>query len=205
MRVSGLWKKLKTYLITGTFVMVPLFISVYVVVAIVKFVARHAGFGHGILSNIIDVGIALALVFIAGFITQHAIGTRVMDWVAGMMRKIPIAGALYTATKQIMEALMLKKSLAFHKAVIVEYPRKGIYSVAFVTKDGHKSPYFSEEEPMVHVFLPTTPNPTSGYFLIVPESSIIPLDISVEEAFKLIISGGIVSYNTKKETRRNDK
>lgn len=204
MRAWEPWKKLKTYLITGTFVMVPLFISLYVVVAIVKFVARHAGFGHGIISDIIGIFIALVLVFIAGFITQHAIGTRVVDWFAAIMRKIPIAGALYTATKQIMEALMLKKSLAFHKAVIVEYPRKGIYSVAFVTKDSHKSTYVRQPEPMVHVFLPTTPNPTSGYFLIVPESSIIPLDIPVEEAFKLIISGGIVSYDAKKETRRND-
>ena len=99
---------------------------------------------------------------------------------------------------------MLKKSLAFHKAVIVEYPRKGIYSVAFVTKDGHDSVYLPTKEKMVHLFLPTTPNPTSGYFLIVPESSTIPLDIPVEEAFKLIISGGIVSYDAKKESRRND-
>jgi len=201
MRASDLWKKLKTYLITGTFVMVPLFISVYVVAAIVKFVARHAGFGHGILSDIIGICIALVLVFIAGFLTQHAIGTRVVDWVSAVLRKIPIAGTLYMATKQIMEALMLKKSLAFHKAVIIEYPRKGIYSVAFVTKDSHESIYMRQHEPMVHVFLPTTPNPTSGYFLIVPESSIIPLDIPVEEAFKLIISGGIVSYDAKKRSQ----
>lgn len=198
MQIYEAWKKIKTYLITGTFVMVPLFISVYVVVAIITFVARHAGFGHGLLSDIIGIIIALILVFIAGFITQHAIGTKVVDWVAAMMKRIPIAGALYTATKQIMEALMLKKSLAFHKAVIIEYPRKGIYSVAFVTKDGHESVYVPQKEKMVHVFLPTTPNPTSGYFLIVPESSIMPLDIPVEEAFKLIISGGIVSYDANK-------
>lgn len=204
MPAPDLWKKIKTYMITGTFVMVPLFISLYIVIAIIRFLAHSAGFGHGLLSDFIGVCIALFLVFVAGFITQHAIGTKVVNWVARFMKKIPIAGALYTATKQIMEALMLKKSMAFHKAVAVEYPRRGIYSVAFITKDGHKSPYFPEEEPMVHVFLPTTPNPTSGYFLIVPESSIIPLDISVEEAFKLIISGGIVSNEVKKETRRND-
>jgi len=205
MHAAEIWKKLKTYLITGALVMVPLFISVYVVVAIVTFVARHAGFGHGLISDIIGIFIALTLVFIAGFITQHAIGTKVMDWLAGILKKIPVAGTLYTATKQIMEALMQKKSLAFRKAVLIEYPRKGIYSVAFVTKDGHKSPYIPDEEAMVHVFLPTTPNPTSGYFLIVPQSSVIPLGISVEEAFKLIISGGIVSYDANKETRRNDK
>ena len=108
MRALELWKKLKTYLITGTFVMVPLFISLYVVVAIVKFVARHAGLGHGILSDIIGILIALVLVFVAGLITQHAIGTRAVNWIAAMMRRIPIAGPLYTATKQIMEALMLK-------------------------------------------------------------------------------------------------
>ncbi|HHO75572.1 MAG TPA: DUF502 domain-containing protein [Deltaproteobacteria bacterium] len=204
MQAAELWKKLKTYLITGALVMVPLFISVYVVVVIVTFVARHAGFGHGMISDIIGIFIALTLVFIAGFITQHAIGTKVMDWLAGILKKIPIAGTLYTATKQIMEALMQKKSLAFRKAVLIEYPRKGIYSVAFVTKDRHKSPYIPDEEAMVHVFLPTTPNPTSGYFLIVPQSSIIPLGIPVEEAFKLIISGGIVSYDANNETRRND-
>ena len=204
MRASGIWKKIKSYMVTGTLVMVPLFISVYVVVAIVAFVARHAGFGHGLISDVIGILIALGLVFTAGFITQHAIGTKVMDWLAGIFRRIPVAGALYTATKQIMEALMQKKSLAFRKAVLIEYPRKGIYSVAFVTKDRHKSPYVPEEEAMVHLFLPTTPNPTSGYFLIVPQNSTIPLGIPVEEAFKLIISGGIVSSDMKKETRRND-
>lgn len=204
MLASVFWKHLKTYLITGALVMIPLFISFYIIFALVKFVARNAGFGHGLLADVLGLVITLVLVYVVGFVTQQAIGTKVMDWVAGIMKRIPIAGTIYTATKQIMESLMLKKSLAFRKAVIVEYPRKGIYSVAFVTKEGHKSAFVPDQERMVHVFLPTTPNPTSGYFLIVPESSVIPLDIPVEEAFKLIISGGIVSYDANKETRRND-
>ncbi len=204
MLASVFWKHLKTYLITGALVMIPLFISFYIIFALVRFVARNVGFGHGLLADVLGLVITLVLVYVVGFVTQQAIGTKVMAWVAGIMKRIPIAGTIYTATKQIMESLMLKKSLAFRKAVIVEYPRKGIYSVAFVTKEGHKSAFVPDKELMVHVFLPTTPNPTSGYFLIVPESSVIPLDIPVEEAFKLIISGGIVSYDANKETRRND-
>ena len=95
---------------------------------------------------------------------------------------------------------MLRKSLAFQQAVLLEYPRTGLYAVAFVTRDGHKSGFIPDSEDMLHVFLPTTPNPTSGFFLIVPKRDTIALNISVEDAFKLIISGGIVTSEPNKQT-----
>jgi len=193
-----LWKKFKTYLITGALVMVPVFMSIYIVLALIRFVARHAGLGHGFTADILGISLVLILLLVVGALTQHAIGTRVMNWLATFMSRIPVAGTIYSATRQIMEAIMLKKSMAFRKAVMIEYPRKGIYAVAFVTREPHTSAYLPDKDPMIHVFLPTTPNPTSGFLLIVPEKDIIPLDISVEEAFKLIISGGIVTYDKNK-------
>jgi len=195
MSTSEIFKKIKTYLITGALVMVPLFITFYIIAAIIKLIGRHAGFGHGILSDILGICTALALVILTGFLTQHAIGSRVVGWLGLILKRIPIAGGLYSAVKQIFEAIMMSKSKAFQKAVLIEYPREGIYSVAFVTKEAHRSSFTSEQENMVHLFLPTTPNPTSGYFLIVPEKNTKPLGLSVEDSFKLIISGGIVSFN----------
>ncbi|MEA2101300.1 MAG: DUF502 domain-containing protein [Thermodesulfobacteriota bacterium] len=194
----SVFKRIKTYLVTGALVMVPLFITIYVLYAIIWIVAKNVGMNHGLFAGIIGIIIALGLVLLAGFLTQHAIGGRITGWMGSIFQKIPIAGPIYSATKQIIEALMLKKNMAFQRAVLIEYPRKGIYAVVFMTKQGHLSPLVEKAENMVHVFLPTTPNPTSGFFLILPESDIVPLDISVEEAFKLIISGGILMQDNNK-------
>lgn len=196
MHPAELWKKVKSYLFTGALVMVPLFITVYILVGIIRWVGRLAGVGHGPASSVVGIILMLGLILAAGAMTQHTIGTRYTGWIARIMTRIPIAGSIYSAIKQIMEAFMLRKSMAFQKAVLIEYPRRGIYSVAFVTREHHQSPFIPGDEEAIHVFMPTTPNPTSGFFLIIPAKEIIPMDISVQEAFRLIISGGIASYET---------
>jgi len=166
--LSELWKRTKSYLFTGALVMVPLFITLYIVLALIRFIGGHVGLGHGLAASVVGLLAAFVLVLAAGIVTQHAIGSR--------------------------------KSLAFQQAVLLEYPRTGLYAVAFVTRDGHKSGFIPDSEDMLHVFLPTTPNPTSGFFLIVPKRDTIALNISVEDAFKLIISGGIVTSEPNKQT-----
>lgn len=195
-KISTAWKNIKKDLLTGAIVMVPLFITVYILIALIKFVGGKAGLGHGVQSDILGIIIALVMVYVVGYLTQLTVGSRIMNWFFKVFIRIPIAGSIYSATKQIMESIMMGKSMAFQKAVIIEYPREGIYSVAFVTKEKHASPLI-KGEPMLHLFVPTTPNPTSGFFLIVPEKSTIPLNMPVQEAFKLIISGGIVSNEEK--------
>ncbi len=177
--------------------MIPLFITVYLILSIIRFATRYLGFDQNIVLGIISTIVLLILVYVMGFIAQHTVGNRITNWIARFMSKIPIAGTIYNASKQIMDSLMMNKSMAFQKAVIIEYPRAGLYSVAFVTKGRHKSSILKNDEEMLHIFVPTTPNPTSGFFLIIPQKDAIPLDMSVQDAFKLIISGGIVSYDNK--------
>jgi len=200
MSKTNLWQKLKSYLITGTFITVPFFIAFYTVLVVIRWIASGIGIGHGhgLFLNIFGLIITISLVIFIGAIAQYAFGNRFLDWLNKTISKIPLVGAIYSAARQIMEGLMLRKSVAFRKAVMIEYPRKGIYCLAFVTKGKHVSPIVPGSEPMIHLFLPTTPNPTSGFFLIVPEKDVIPLDISVQDAFRLIISGGVATSDTEK-------
>lgn len=195
---STLWKKLRSYFLTGALILVPLFITIYIILVIIHWVAQSAGLGRGLVADIIGIFIAILAILLVGAFTQNLIGGRAINWLNEILAKIPIAGAIYSAIRQIMEGFMIRKSVAFRKVVVIEYPRKGIYCLAFMTKQGYINKNLSEEGPMIHVFLPTTPNPTSGFFLIVPEKDVIPLDISVQEAFKVIISGGIASYQSNK-------
>jgi uncharacterized membrane protein len=95
--------------------------------------------------------------------------------------------------KQLVEALILQKTKAFQKAALIEYPRKGVYAIAFITGESRGEVQQLTEKKMINVFVPTTPNPTSGFYILIPEDEITLLDMTVEEAFKLIVSGGIVS------------
>ncbi len=198
MYLSTFWKKIRSYFLTGALILIPLFITTYIILVIIHWVAQSAGLGRGLVADIIGLFVAILAILLVGAFTQNIIGGKTISWLNVMLAKIPIAGAIHSAIRQIMEGFMLRKSAAFRKVVIIEYPRKGIYCFAFVTKEGHINKHLSEEGPMIHVFLPTTPNPTSGFFLIVPEKDVIPLDISVQEAFKVIISGGIASYQSNK-------
>lgn len=200
LKYKGLKKKktCRSYFLTGALILVPLFITIYIILVIIHWVAQSAGLGRGLVADIIGLFVAILAILLVGAFTQNIIGGKTISWLNVMLAKIPIAGAIHSAIRQIMEGFMLRKSAAFRKVVIIEYPRKGIYCFAFVTKEGHINKHLSEEGPMIHVFLPTTPNPTSGFFLIVPEKDVIPLDISVQEAFKVIISGGIASYQSNK-------
>jgi uncharacterized membrane protein len=110
-----------------------------------------------------------------------------------LLQAIPLAGAVYKTLKQLLETLLRDTNGRFRRVVLVEYPRKGIWTIAFVT--GALSPTIQTQltEPMLSLFIPTTPNPTTGWYAIVPEGEVVNLAISVEDAFKVVVSGGIVS------------
>jgi uncharacterized membrane protein len=114
------------------------------------------------------------------------LGEKIVD-------RIPLARVLYVGVKQLMEALIYQKTKAFQKAALIEYPRKGVYAIAFITGESRGEIQQLTEKKMINVFVPTTPNPTSGFYILIPEDELKILDMTVEEAFKLIVSGGIVS------------
>ncbi len=137
--------------------------------------------------------ITLVLIFTVGLVTKSYLGKKLVALGERMVGKIPLVRGIYNALKQLVDAVFSDKGQSFKKAVLIEYPRKGLYSIAFVTGVSRGEVQVKTAQKCVNVFVPTTPNPTSGFYIMVPETDTIVLDMTVEEAFTLIISGGIVS------------
>ncbi len=152
-----------------------------------------------ILVNLLNVFVGLTVplfgILLIGLMARNIVGRWLLDLGENILQAIPFAGSVYKTLKQLLETLLQDSKDKFRRVVLVEYPRKGVWALGFVT--GSMSPNFQSQfpRPMLNVFIPTTPNPTSGWYAIVQEEEVLPLSISVEEAFKLIISGGIVSPN----------
>ncbi|MCI2398429.1 DUF502 domain-containing protein [Aliiroseovarius subalbicans] len=152
--------------------------------------------------NVRGVGVVLFLMFtvLVGWITKGLIGRSFLAWGEGLVDRMPVVRSLYNGIKQIAETVFSTSTEAkFDKACLVEYPRKGIWAIAFIstTAKGEIDEKIPVDEPIISVFLPTTPNPTSGFLLFVPRHSVIELEMSVEDAAKLVISAGLVYPNAK--------
>lgn len=135
----------------------------------------------------------LLLILLAGMLVTNYFGhslLRLSDWI---MRRIPLVSGIYNLFKQVADTVLAADRQGFRKVVLVEYPRRGIWSVGFVTGVSQGEVQRLTEQRMINVFMPTTPNPTSGYYILVPEADAMELNMSVDEAFKLIISGGMVA------------
>lgn len=138
------------------------------------------------------VAVVVALVFIGAF-TAGFMGRffqRVWDRMVG---NVPVLRSVYKALKQILETVLAQQSNAFREAVLVEYPRRGMWVIAFITGRTQGEVQSVTEEDVINLFVPTTPNPTSGFLIFVPKEDMVPLSMSVEDALKMVISGGIVT------------
>jgi len=151
--------------------------------------------------NLRGVGVFIFLVFtiIVGWVAKGFLGRSFLHWGEGVVDRMPVVRSVYNALKQIAETVFAQSDTSFEKACLVEYPRKGIWAIAFISIDakGEVNSKIPRDEQIISVFLPTTPNPTSGFLLFVPKSDIIELDMSVEDAAKLVISAGLVYPNSK--------
>lgn len=137
--------------------------------------------------------LTLALIVALGFVVSHAVTDRVTAFANRLLLRIPVFRGIYGAVQRLVEALLQPQQGNFRRVVLIEYPRKGIYAVGLTTGVTEGEVQERTEARLVNVFVPTTPNPTSGYYVLVPEEDLIPLSMSVEEAFKLVMSGGIVT------------
>lgn len=199
----SLSQKLRAYLFAGVLVTAPIFITFYLAWLLVTFVdsqitplipAKYnpetylpfALPGLGVLVLIIALMLVGAVT--AGFVGR--LWMRISERVLGQM---PIIRNVYSAVKQILETVLAQQSNAFREAVLIEYPRRGMWAVAFITGTTKGEVQNLTEEECINVFLPTTPNPTSGFLLFVPRKDMVSLSMSVEEAIKMVISGGIVT------------
>jgi uncharacterized membrane protein len=136
------------------------------------------------------------VILLAGVIVRHLFGQELVRVGERILSRVPVARSIYYGVKQLFEAILSSSSAqaSFRRVVLVEYPRKGIWGIAFVT--GHVRGPVAEalpSGPMLNCFIPTTPNPTSGFYLLVPEQDVIQVDITVEDAFKVIMSAGLVT------------
>jgi uncharacterized membrane protein len=152
-----------------------------------------------LLTNLLNLTVGFAVPLLAilliGLMARNIFGRWLLDVGEQILQAIPLAGSIYKTLKQLLETLLKDSKTRFRRVVIIEYPRKGVWSLGFVTGQ-LTSPLQSHlSEPMLNVFIPTTPNPTSGWYAIVPEAEVINISMSIEDAFKVLISGGIVSPN----------
>ena len=155
--------------------------------------------------NVRGIGVGLFLVFtvLVGWVTKGLMGRSFLAWGERLVDRMPVVRSLYNGIKQIAETVFSQSDeTKFDKACLVEYPRKGIWAVAFISTHakGEIDKRIDVEPEILSVFLPTTPNPTSGFLLFVPKSAVIELDMSVEDAAKLVISAGLVYPNAKDPT-----
>jgi uncharacterized membrane protein len=193
--------RFKKYFITGLLVVVPLYITVYVLAFIVRLMDRVFNILPPILRpetylpfRIPGLGIILTVIAITivGVLAQNFVGRWLVRIGDKFFKKIPFLGIIYNATKQFMETFFKEGHQGFERVVLFEFPRKGIYSMGFVTGETKGELNSKTDGETISIFLPTTPNPTSGYYIMVPKKDIIELDMHVEDAFKVIMTGGIV-------------
>jgi uncharacterized membrane protein len=207
-------KQIKKIFLTGIAVVIPVGVTIYVLIFLI-----------GLMDNILAIipsGIhpdkllsfhipglgfifTMILIFMAGLVTQSYLGNKVISWAQDAFNRIPIIRNIYQPTKQIVDSLFSGKGRSFRRVVLVEFPSKGLYTIGFVTGLARGEVQEKTSEDCINVFVPTTPNPTSGYYLMIPEKSVVALDMSVEEAFRLIISIGLVepSQTLKRKLPQN--
>jgi uncharacterized membrane protein len=195
---------IRKYFITGLLIWVPLAITLWVLNFIVTTMDQtllllpmswrpvqllHADIpGFGVL-------LTLLIVFITGLLARNFIGQRLVLFWEGLLGRIPIVRSVYSSVKQVSDTVLSDSGQAFRKALLIQYPRQGVWTIAFQT--GIPAEEVRKRVPldMVAVYVPTTPNPTSGFFLMLPKTDVIELDMSVDEALKYVVSMGVVSPN----------
>ncbi len=198
---------LKNYFLTGLLVILPISITVYVIWvlirgmdAILKYIPAKYLPETYLQIHIPGLGLILVviLVFVVGILTRNFIGRKIVHLGENIVDRIPLVRVLYTGVKQLLEPLFLQKTNAFKRVALIEYPRRGVHVIGFVTGESKGEVQNKTSKDMMNVFVPTTPNPTSGFYILIPEDEVVYLNMSVEDAFKLIISGGIVSPPEKR-------
>lgn len=194
-------KSIRSYLLAGLVVWLPIIVTFVVLRFMIDLLDKSIallpdayqpeqlfGFhlpGFGVLFS-------LLLLFVTGLLVTNFLGQHFMHWGEAVLDRIPLVRSIYSATKQVMETVFSSNSQAFRKVLLVEYPRKGMWTIAFQT--GSTSPEIIKHTgvEMLSIFVPTTPNPTSGFFMMVPKSETTELSMSIDDALKLVISLGVM-------------
>lgn len=200
---AGLFTRLRRYFLAGVVVTAPVAITLYFAWWFVNFVDSQ------VLKVVPEVyhpdrylpfsvpGLGLIVVVIGmiliGFFAAGLVGRELVRIGEALMARMPVVRSIYAALKQIFETILSQSSQSFREVVLIEYPRRGIWAIGFITGPTGGEVQHLTKERMINVFLPTTPNPTSGFLLFVPEKDVVRLHMTIEEGAKLVISGGLVT------------
>lgn len=207
---------MRKYFLTGLLILVPFATTLWVLHAIISTMDQSllllppqwrpeqlVGF------KVLGIGtiLTLLIVFLTGLLAQNFIGNFVIEAWESVLKRIPIVNSIYSSIKQVSDTLFSSSGTAFSKAVLVRFPHGDAWTIGFLTgvPSGEVTKHLAEEQ--ISVYIPTTPNPTSGYFLIVPKSATIELEMSVDEALKYVVSMGVVApeITKKKEVESEHK
>ena len=199
----GFGQRVRAYFFTGILITAPLFITGYLAWLFIGFVdakvtpllpqqynpESYLPFG------VPGLGLIILFIFLTviGAVTAGFFGKLWLRFTERLLNRMPVVRNIYSAVKQILETVLAQQSSAFREAVLVEYPRRGLWAIAFITGRTEGEVQNVTEEECINIFLPTTPNPTSGFLLFVPKKDLISLSMSTEEAIKMVISGGIIT------------
>jgi uncharacterized membrane protein len=212
---------LRNSFLTGLVVIAPIGLTIWLIWSVVgwidgfvlplvpvryqpdQWVQDLLGLDPSVRINIRGIGVVIFLLFtvLVGWMAKGLIGRSLIRWGEHLVERTPVVRSIYSGIKQISETVFAQSERSFEKACLIQYPRPGIWAIGFISTytKGEIAARGNDGDPMLSIFLPTTPNPTSGFLLFVPQADVIELDMTVEEAAKLVISAGLVYPNGKEE------
>jgi uncharacterized membrane protein len=215
---TRLQQDLKNDLIAGLLVVIPLATTIWLATTVSRFVLafltsipkQFNPFNtlNPLLQELLNLGLGLLVpllgILLIGLMARNIVGRWLLEFGEGTLLRIPLAGSVYKTLKQLLETFLQGNANRFRRVVLLEYPREGLYALGFVTGSiGAAVQAGFPEDTMLSVFIPTAPNPTTGWYAVVPERSVRDINLSVEEAFRTIISAGIVSPDDRESTGSN--
>ena len=202
----------KRWFFAGLLITAPIMLTVYITWLFINIID---GYVSGLLPSYLQpstyfnadipgfgIVIGVVIIILIGALTTGLLGRSLISIGENIVGRLPVVRSVYGATKQIMETVMASQSDAFREVVLLEYPRKGIWVIGFVTGATKGEVQNISKETLINVFVPTTPNPTSGFLLFIPRGDAIKLDMGVEDAVKMVVSGGSVTPEDTKSVRK---
>jgi len=192
---------LRKYLITGLLVWLPLAATVIIIKVVIDLLDKtillippewRPEEVLGISIPFFGVIVGVAVLLITGMLTANLFGRRLVKLWESILGRIPVVRTIYTSVKQVLETILTSNGKSFRKVVLVEFPRKGVWSLGFLTNDGLEEAKIISGQELESIFIPTTPNPTNGFIIMLPVEDVTELDLSIEDGFKFIISMGVV-------------
>jgi uncharacterized membrane protein len=194
-------RKVRNYLIGGLLIWIPIMITVWVVTFLSGILDSsllllppswrpEAVFGRYVPG--VGTVLSLLLLFLTGVLVKNLFGGQMVAGLESLVRRIPVVGAVYGGAKTFSETVLTDKGKSFKQVVMVEFPRKGVFSIGFITSHELEEIQARTEQEVTCVFVPTTPNPTTGFLVLIPKDEVVMLDMTVDEAFKMLLTLGVV-------------